>query len=75
VSRETLVEVYRAHGEMEGLVIKSLLESYGIPSLLKSDAAPSVLYFAVDGMGEFKVMVREDMADEARRLIEDREDV
>ncbi len=70
-----LIEVYRARGEMEALVIKGLLESYGIPSILRSEAAPSVLYFVVDGMGEFRVMVRQDMADEARRLIEDREDV
>ena len=75
MSREALVEVYRANGEMEALVIKSLLESYGIPSILKSIAAPSVHYFVIDGMGEFRVMVREDMADEARRLIENREDV
>ena len=75
MSREKLTEVYRANGEMQALVIKSLLESYGIPSLLKSEAAPSVFNFAVDGMGEYKVMVREDMADEARRLIENREDV
>ncbi len=70
-----LTKVYVAKGEMEALVIKGLLESYGIPSLLQSEAAPSVLYFVINGMGEFKVMVRQDMADEARRLIEDREDV
>ncbi len=64
-----LVEVYRALGEAEALIIKSLLESNGIPSILKSHAAPSVHVFTVDGMGEYKVMVSESKAEEARRLI------
>jgi hypothetical protein len=64
-----LVEVYRAIGEAEALIIKSLLESNGIPSLLKSHAAPSVHVFTVDGMGEVKVMVEASRAKEAKRLI------
>ncbi len=64
-----MVEVYRASGEMEAQVIKSLLESYDIPCLLKSVAAPSVHTFAVDGMGEVKVMVWESMVEKARGLI------
>ena len=67
---EKMVEVYKAAGEMEAQVIKSLLESYGIPCLLKSNAARSVHVFAVDGMGEVKVMVWKSMAEEAKRLIE-----
>ena len=64
-----LVEVYRAAGEAEAQIIKGLLESNGIYSLLQSNSAPSVHVFVVDGMGEFKVMVRESMADKARELI------
>ncbi len=64
-----MAEVYRASGEMEAQVIKSLLESYGIPCLLKSVAAPSVHTFAVDGMGEVKVMVWESMVERANGLI------
>jgi hypothetical protein len=66
---EQLVEVYRARGEAEAQVIKGLLESYDIPCLLQSNAAPSVHMFTVDGMGEVRVMVRESMADEVRELI------
>jgi len=66
------VAVYRAKGEMEAQVIKGLLESYGIPCLLKSHAAHSVHTFAVNGMGEVKVMVLKSMAEEAKRLIEDK---
>ena len=64
-----MVEVYQALGEAEAQIIKGLLESNGIPCLLKSNAAPSVHVFTVDGMGEFKVMVWESMAGKARSMI------
>ena len=64
-----MVGVYRAAGEMEAQIIKGLLESYGIPCLLKSNAAPSVHMFVVDGMGEVKVMVWEAMAERAKKLV------
>jgi len=70
-----LIEVYKAAGELEAQVIKGLLESYGIPCFLKSHAAPSVHMFAVDGMGEVKVMVRQSGAEEARKLIKREEHV
>ena len=69
VKREKLVRVYRAGGEAEAQIIKGLLESRGIPCLLRSNAAPSVHVFAVDGMGEVGVMVKESIAEEAKRLI------
>ncbi len=64
-----MVEVYRAAGEVEAQIIKGLLESNGIYCLLKSNAAPSVHVFAIDGMGEVRVMVKESLAERARRLI------
>jgi len=67
--REPLTEVYRAAGEMEALIIKGLLESNGIPCFLKSNAAPSVHVLTIDGMGEVSIMVRESMAEEAKKLI------
>lgn len=71
---ERLVEVYRARGEAEANIIKGLLESYGIPCLLKSLAAPSVHAFAIDGMGEVHVMVNESTADKARELVRETDD-
>jgi hypothetical protein len=61
---EGLVEVYFARNEMEAQVIKSLLEGFGIPSIFKSNAAPSVHQFTMDGMAEVKVMVPAALADE-----------
>ena len=68
-NEEKLTEVYKTTNEMEAQVIKGLLESYGIPCVLRSNAAPSVFAFTVDGMGEVKIMVWERMADKAKELI------
>ena len=71
MSKHKMVEVYRAAGEIEALVIKGLLESGGISCILKSNAAPSVHMFAIDGMGEVSVMVWESRAEEAKKLIKE----
>ncbi len=54
---------------MEARVIKGLLESYGVPCLLKSNAAHSVHSFTIDGLGEVRVLVLESMAEKAKSLI------
>ena len=69
MSKRKMIEVYRASGEAEAQIIKGLLETYGIPCLMKANAAPSVHVFTVDGMGEVKVMVWEQVAEKARELI------
>ena len=70
MSKQTkMVEVYQAAGEAEAQIIKGLLESNGIHCLLKSNAAPSVHVFAIDGMGEVKIMVGDSVVEKARRLI------
>ncbi len=69
MSKHNMIEVYRAAGEAEAQIIRGLLESNGIPCILKSNAAPSVHVFAVDGMGEVKVMVWESAVEKAERLI------
>ena len=62
-------------GEMEARVIQGLLESYGVPCILESNAAPSVYAFTVDGMGEVRIKVPESMAGRAKDLMREREDV
>jgi len=66
---EKLVEVYRSISEVEARVIKSLLDSYDVPSVLKGNAASSVHMFALDGMGEVRVMVLESAREKAGELI------
>ncbi len=68
-NNEKTVEVYHARNQMEAQVIKGLLESFDIPSVLQSNAAPSVHMFTMDGMGEVSVMVLASMVAKARELI------
>ncbi len=69
MSEEKLVRVYRARGEAEAMVIKGLLDSNGIPSLVRSNAAPSVHVFSVDGMGKFEVVVPASYEQQATALL------
>ncbi len=69
-----LEEVYRAFGEAQAQIVKGMLESFGIPCLLRSLAAPSVHAFAVDGLGEFRLMVPRSRAAEARQLVRGTDD-
>jgi hypothetical protein len=67
--KKKLVAVYRARGDSEARLIQSKLENFGIPSIIKSNAAPSVVVVTVDGLGEYKVMVWEEFAEEAAELL------
>ena len=62
--------VYRSRGELDAQVVKGLLDSFGIPSVMQSQAPGSVYAFTADGMGEFRIMVVKELAEEARRIIE-----
>ena len=66
---DKMVEVYKARTEMEAEVIKGLLESFGIASVLQSNSAPSVHMFTLDGLAEVRVMVLESVAEQAKALI------
>ena len=66
--------MYRAFGEAQAEIVKGMLESFGIPCLLRSLAAPSVHPFAVDGLGEYRLMVPQSRAEEARELVRGTED-
>ncbi len=70
-----LVEIYRPASELEAQVIKGLLESYGIPCLLKSNAPPAAYLPLIQGIGEARIMVPEGLAEKALDLIEEKEDV
>ena len=68
-------EIYLAHGEAEAQIIKAKLESYDIPAMLISTAAPSVHVFVVDGLGEYRIMVPHTLAEQARQLLKGDENV
>jgi hypothetical protein len=67
VKRDGFELVYRAAGSMEAEVIKGRLEASGIPALL--DAESQMLPFSVANMGEVRILVPVEKADEARELL------
>ncbi len=60
-------------GALQASVIKSHLESEGIPVLLEYESAGRVFGLTVDGLGEVRVLVPESVIEDARRVIEPRE--
>lgn len=64
-----LVEVYRAQGHLRAHVIKSKLEAAGIPALLSYDYAGLAFGLTVDGIGQVRIKVPEQHADEARQIL------
>ena len=68
-NRPGLTTVYTAYGQLEAQVIKTKLESAGIPVLLDYESAGVILGITVDGLGEVRVMVPEAMAQEAEDLL------
>ena len=65
-----LVTIHTAMGPLRAEVIKSKLEAAGIPVLLSYESAGPVIGITVDGLGEVKVQVPQELAEEARILIE-----
>ena len=63
---EKLIKVFDSEQESEAMVVKGLLESSGIDSDLTS---LSVVQENFPGMGGSIILVREEDADQARRLI------
>jgi hypothetical protein len=63
---EELVKVFDSEEESEALVVKGLLDSAGVESDLKSGTWVQEMF---PGLGGMVILVREEDAEEARRII------
>jgi hypothetical protein len=68
VDERALTELHRCD-QAEAVVVKSLLESEGIPALLQSRLALSVHPFSVGAQGEVVVYVPESELERSRVLL------
>jgi hypothetical protein len=66
-----LTTVYTAAGLIKAQVIKAKLEAAGIRALLDYESVGPVIGITVDGLGEVRVLVSTEDAEEARDLIEE----
>jgi hypothetical protein len=64
-----LVEVWTAQGEMAAQMIRSVLESDGIESMLSGESIRLTHGITVDGLAEVKVLVRKEDEARAREVI------
>ncbi len=62
--------IFRTHSDVEASIVRGLLDAHGIPALVASDVPHSIFPLTVDGLGEVRISVREEDADDAQRVIE-----
>jgi ribonuclease-3 len=65
-----LVTIFSTRSEVEASVVRGLLESHGVPSVVVSPLPPSIFPMAVSPLGETSISVHPQDADEARRIID-----
>jgi ribonuclease-3 len=65
-----LVTIFRTRSEVEASVVRGLLESHGLPSVVVSHLPPSIFPMAVNPLGETSISVHPEDADEAKRIID-----
>ena len=61
--------IFRTWDDTEAELIRGLLESYGIPCSVISDITHSVVPLTVDGLGEIRLSVPGEAAEEAERIL------
>lgn len=69
-----LAVIFRTQSDAEASVVRGLLETHGISVLLASDILHAVFPLSVNGLGEVRLSVRPDQANDAERLIADYRD-
>ena len=65
-----LTVIFRTQSDAEASIVRGLLESHGIPSVLASDVPHSVFPLSVSRLGEVRISVHPGDAEEARRIID-----
>lgn len=66
----SFVVITKVQGELMANVLKSHLESEGIPVILKYESLGRVYGIIVDGIGEVSILVPQEHVKEARNIIE-----
>jgi hypothetical protein len=69
----SLREVHKVWSLTEADIIKSVLESEGIPCFFQGNISHSIYPFDVNGLGEVKIFVNESDYEAAKEILENRE--
>ena len=68
--KSDFVVIEKVQGEACANIIKSHLESEGIPVILKYESAGLIYGITVDGLGEIRILVPQEVAEDAKKIIE-----
>jgi hypothetical protein len=71
-SKSKLVSVFSGN-YLQAQIVKGRLESEGVPALLRYEGAGLIYGITVDGLGEARVMVPENLAEQAETILADQE--
>jgi len=65
-----LAVIFRTQSDVEASIVRGLLESHGVPTVVSSALPHSVFPLSVNTLGEVRISVHPDDAEEAQRIIE-----
>ena len=66
---DELITVYLAQGEVEEAQVRIFLEAHGIPCAGRGEALRKTHGFILDGLGEVRIEVAAEHAEQARELL------
>ena len=66
---DDLITVYLAQGEVEEAQVRIFLEAHGIPCAGRGEALRKTHGFILDGLGEVRIEVAAEHAEQARELL------
>ena len=69
MKKDDFVVVEIVYGETKAQILKAHLESEGIPVLLKYESLGRVTPLLIDGLGEIKIKVPAEFAEEAKQIL------
>jgi hypothetical protein len=73
--KDRLVTIYKAANQIEAELIKGMLDSEGIPALLKYESLGQVYGLTIDGLGQVEVQVPTKYAQDAENLLNSMDEI
>jgi ribonuclease-3 len=64
------VVIFRTHSDIEAQIVRGLLESHGMMTVVAADTPHAIFPVSVEGVSAMRIAVHADDADEAQRIIE-----
>jgi ribonuclease-3 len=67
---DPLVVIFRTQSDVEASIVRGLLDAHGVPCVVASGAMRSIFPLTIDSLGDVRLSVHVEDAEEARRIID-----